>query len=214
MFAFAITLLALTIRIPHPTDADADSGLLTLLTQQWRSYLVYVLSFFVVGINWANHRVMFSNFARSDHVLVWLNMLFLMIGVAFMPIPTAVLGEWLGNPDNQVTAALFYGGVATLGGLAYNLVWWYGAYVARLTVPGLSTRERHAHTVAWAPAPFLVAALTALALVNTTLAVVGVVIVEALYILPTPRLISLLKRRRARAVLAQEEVLEPPSGNP
>src|SRR6266436_6063788 len=107
VFAFAITLLILAIRIPHPTDADAGQGLLTLLTQEWRSYLAFVLSFMLVGINWANHRVMWSKFARSDHQLIWLNLLYLMVGVAFMPIPTAVLGAWLGssNNENQVVAA-------------------------------------------------------------------------------------------------------------
>jgi uncharacterized membrane protein len=37
VFAIAITLLNLAIRIPHPTDAGANQGLLTLLTQEWRS---------------------------------------------------------------------------------------------------------------------------------------------------------------------------------
>jgi len=71
-----------------------------------------------------------------------------MFGVAF---PTAVLGAWLGDPKNEMVAALFYGGAATVGGLAYNCVWWYGAYVARLTSPALEDRQRHAHTIAWGP---------------------------------------------------------------
>jgi hypothetical protein len=49
VFAIAITLLVLAIRIPHPTDADADEGLLTLLTREWRSYLALVLSFMLVA---------------------------------------------------------------------------------------------------------------------------------------------------------------------
>ncbi|HEV3309387.1 MAG TPA: TMEM175 family protein, partial [Chloroflexota bacterium] len=53
VFAFAITLLILAIRIPHPNDTDANQGLLPLLTQEWRSYLAYVISFMLVGINWA-----------------------------------------------------------------------------------------------------------------------------------------------------------------
>ena len=51
VFAFAITLLVLTIRIPHPSDTDAATGLLTLLTQQWRNFMAFVLSFMLVGIN-------------------------------------------------------------------------------------------------------------------------------------------------------------------
>jgi len=91
VFAFAITLLILAIRIPHPADADADQGLLNLLTQQWRSYLAFVLSFMLVGINWANHRVMFATFARANHALVWLNPT---VFVYILPVPRLVaLGQ-------------------------------------------------------------------------------------------------------------------------
>ena len=44
VFAFAITLMVLSIRIPRPTDADAGQGLVVLLIQQWRSYLAYAFS--------------------------------------------------------------------------------------------------------------------------------------------------------------------------
>src|ERR1700690_2795176 len=173
VFAFAITLLVLTIRIPHPSDADAGTGLLTLLFQQWRNFMAFVLSFMLVGINWAHHRVMFSKFARANHVLIWLNMLYLMVGVAFMPIPTAILGDWIGNPQNQVVAAVFYGAASIVGGLAFNMIWWYGAYVGKLTFPTLTSNDRHAHITAWCLAPLIVAALTVVAFVNPTLAVAG-----------------------------------------
>jgi uncharacterized membrane protein len=194
VFAFAITLLILAIRIPRPTDADATRGLLPLLTEQWRSYLAFVLSFMLVGINWANHRVMLATFVRASHALIWLNLLYLMLGVAFMPIPTAVLGAWLGSPHNQVVAAVFYGGAATVGGLAYNLVWWYGAYVAKLTSPTLTARQRRAHTVAWAPAPLIVAILTAVAFASPRLAVAGYVATVVVYVLPVPTLVALKQR--------------------
>ena len=196
VFAIAITLLVLAIRIPRPTDGDANEGLLTLLTQQWRSYLAFFLTFMLVGINWANHRLMFKTFARADHTLVWLNLLYLMVGVAFMPVPAAVLGAWLGSPNNEVVAAVFYGATGTVGGLLYILLWWYGAYVAKLTSPELSARQRRAHTIAWAPAPFVVGALTAVAFVNPTLAVAGYVAVVLVYMLPVPRLVALKQRPR------------------
>src|SRR5260221_7079046 len=195
VFAFGVTLLILVIRIPHPTDHDAGFGLLTLLTQQWRIYLVYALSFMFVGNNWINHRVLFSKFVRTNHALVWLNLAFLMVAGAFIPLPTAVLGEWLGSPHNEVVAAIFYGGAATLGGLLFNVLWWYGAYVAKLTSPEMSERERHAHTMAWAPAPIVVAACTAVAFVNPSLAVAGYLAIVGIYLLPTPALGALLRRR-------------------
>jgi uncharacterized membrane protein len=156
----------------------------------------FVLSFMLVGINWANHRVMFSKFARANHALVWLNLLYLMLAVAFIPFPTAVLGEWIGSPHNEVVAAVFYGAAATVGGFVFNFLWWYGAYAAKLTSPGLSVGERRAHTIAWAPAPFVVAALTAIAFANPALAVADYVATVVFYILPAPALVALVKRLR------------------
>lgn len=198
VYAFGITLLVLAIRIPRPTDVDAGHGLLVLLTEQWRSYIAFAISFMLIGLTWANHRVMFANFARADHVLVWLNLAHLMVGVAFMPIPTAVLGAWLGNQQNEAVAAVFYGGAATLGALLFNVVWWYGAYVARLTHPDLTTRERHAHTLAWALAPILLAILAGLAFISPPAAVIGYAVVIVLYVLPLPTLVSMAKRRLGR----------------
>ena len=120
-----------------------------------------------------------------------------MVGVAFIPVPTAVLGEWLGNPQNEVVAAVFYGAAGCLGALLFNVLWWYGAYAARLTTPSLSAREKLAHTLAWGPSVLFVVAFTAIAFANPSLAVTGYLAVVAFYVLPTPALMALLKRLRS-----------------
>jgi uncharacterized membrane protein len=56
----------------------------------------------MVGIVWANHRLMFSHLVRSNHILVSLNLLELM-SVAFLPVPTAVLGTWVASEQNRLT---------------------------------------------------------------------------------------------------------------
>lgn len=192
VFAFAITLLILGIRVPHPTDSDAAVGLLNLLAHQWRSYLAYVLSFLLVGINWANHRVMFSIFDRANQALVWLNLIYLMLAVAIIPLPAAVLGAWLGasNHQNEMVAAVFYGLVALIGSLTYNALWLYGAYVARLTSTHVTASKRRAHTMAWGASPLVIAILTAIAFISPTVAVVGFVAVIFAYMLPLGRLLT------------------------
>ena len=89
---------------------------------------------------------------------------------------------------------VFYEVAMTVGGVAFNVLWWYGAYVGKLTATALTARERRAHTIAWAPAPFVIAALTAVAFVNPALAVVGYVAAVAVYILPAPGLVALMQR--------------------
>lgn len=188
VFAFAITLLVLSVRIPHPSDADVSRGLLTLLLEQWRSVVAYLMSFMLIGMTWSNYRTMFATFKRADHTLIWLNLLYLMVGVAFIPVPTAVLGLWLGDRSNEVVATVFYGLSVTLGGSFYSLIWWYAAYKANLTE--LTSEQRRAHTAAYAPAPLLVGLLTVLAFFSPWGAVCGFVAVIFLYILPVPRLFA------------------------
>ena len=65
VFAFAVTLLVLGIRIPRMDDPDASTGLQHLLVQQWPSYVAFALTFTVVGTVWANHRLAFSHFVRT-----------------------------------------------------------------------------------------------------------------------------------------------------
>jgi uncharacterized membrane protein len=197
VFAFAITLLILAIRIPDPRDSDAVGGLLPLLTGQWRSYLAFVMSFMLIGVTWANHRILFAKFARADTALVWLNLLNLMIGGVFMPIPTSVLGRWLGSSSyqDQVVATVFYGLGATVGLITFNLVWWYGAYGAKLTHTELSGAERRAHTIAWAAAIPVLAMLTGIAFVSPQVAVAGYLAVIVAYILPLAALVARIGRR-------------------
>ena len=97
VFAIAITLLIIAIAIPATTsDADLPKALLSL----WPRYLAYVLSFLVIARFWVTHHLAFRLINRYDATLVWLNLLLLMF-VAFLPFPTAVLGEHRGRPRRR-----------------------------------------------------------------------------------------------------------------
>jgi uncharacterized membrane protein len=116
VFAIAITLLILEIRVPE----EGDLG--PALVHLWPSYVAYVISFLVVGAIWLNHHLMFAKFAKADTGLMIYNLLTLM-AVAFLPFPTAVLAEALHRGHDQNIAAAFYGGTLTVGGLFVNLTW-------------------------------------------------------------------------------------------
>ena len=103
---------------------------------------------------WANHRLAFSHFVRTDHVLVSLNLLELM-SVAFLPVPTAVLGTWVKSDRNRLTAVVFYGGTLAVLGIFHNLLWWYGAYWRRLMSSDLTEHVRRALAVTWMLGPVL-----------------------------------------------------------
>ena len=55
VFAIAITLLILEIKVPHLAGGDGTRTLTSALLGLWPSYFVYVFSFVMIGIFWANH---------------------------------------------------------------------------------------------------------------------------------------------------------------
>jgi uncharacterized membrane protein len=119
MFAIAITLLILEIKVPSP----GPGGLAKALLRQWPSYFAFLLSFFYIGVMWMNHHRMFKHIRRSNDTLLVLNLL-LLLGVTAVPFPTAVLAANLGTPD-QRTAALFYNGVYVVIAVFFNVLWRY-----------------------------------------------------------------------------------------
>jgi TMEM175 potassium channel family protein len=196
VFAFAVTLLVLGIRIPRLDDPDAIRGLQQLLVQQWPSYVAFALTFTVVGTVWANHRLAFSHFVRTDHVLVSLNLLELM-SVAFLPVPTGILGTWVVSEPNRRTAVVFYGGTLAVLGIFHNLLWWYGAYRARLTGPEVTEQKRRALTLTWMAGPVLYGACVGLALLDPRISLAGFLLLGIVYLLPTPRVLMLAQRARS-----------------
>jgi uncharacterized membrane protein len=55
VFAIAITLLVIGIRVPHLDEEPEGTTLFEALLQQWPSYLGYAISFLQMGVLWANH---------------------------------------------------------------------------------------------------------------------------------------------------------------
>ena len=119
VFAIAITLLILEIAVPATTS---DTGLPKALLELWPRYLAYFVSFLVIARFWMIHRLAFRLIARDDAVLVWLNLLLLMF-VAFLPFPTAVLGDHAGSP----AAAVLYATAVLLTSVASAAYWWYAS---------------------------------------------------------------------------------------
>ena len=119
MFAIAITLLILEIKIPSPTEGRLAAALL----KQWPSYLAFFLSFAYIGVMWMNHHRMFTHIKRSNDTLLVLNLL-LLLGVTAVPFPTAVLAAHLGTPD-QRTGAILYNGVFIVIAIFFNVLWRY-----------------------------------------------------------------------------------------
>ena len=120
VFAIAITLLVLEIRLPN---GEAEGGLLAQLTSLWPTYFAYIVSFITIGIMWANHEALMKDIKRADRPFVLLNLLLLMV-ITFLNFPTVIMAEYLQTPDANI-AAMFYSGTLLAIALLYHAIWGY-----------------------------------------------------------------------------------------
>lgn len=134
VFAIAITLLVLDLKVPHnlPDGRPLSAALLA----QWPTYLAFVTSFATILIMWINHHRIFTLVGRSDDRLLFFNGL-LLLGVTLVPFPTALVAEYLRH-EGQRTAALVYNGTFILIAICFNLLWRTAAVNDRLLSPHAS----------------------------------------------------------------------------
>lgn len=103
VFAIVMTLLVLELGAPVAQGITHNSGLLKKLMEMWPEFLIYVLSFMVLGVFWVIHHSIYAFVKRYDTTLVWLNIVFLMF-VSLIPFSTALVGK---NGFITVTAVIY-----------------------------------------------------------------------------------------------------------
>ncbi len=94
VFAIAITLLVIEVRLPELDDVT-NTTLRTALIALLPKYIAFLISFLVIGRFWIGHHRAFGHLKTCDATLVWRNLIFLLT-IAFMPFPTAVISEYGG----------------------------------------------------------------------------------------------------------------------
>jgi uncharacterized membrane protein len=136
VFAIAITLLALEIRLPYTDATLTNNELAKSLLEIWPKYLGYGISFLVIGSFWVGHHRKFRHIKRYDGNLLLINLIFLMV-IAFIPFPASVISEF-GNR----TATIFYASVMVLASLLSAALWAYTSNHNRLTDPMMDSQNR------------------------------------------------------------------------
>lgn len=131
IFAIAITLLILEIKVPQVNPTEGIPSLVSGLFALWPSYFAYIFSFVMIGIFWANHHYVFQLYERSDSTFKLLNLFFLMC-ISFLPFPTAVLAEYITDAPQRKTAITLYALGLFLSVLTWLFLWLYASRHRRL----------------------------------------------------------------------------------
>jgi uncharacterized membrane protein len=199
VFAIAITLLVLNIKLPGnltPPNTITSDQLLQAVVDQTGNILGYAIGFLVLGVYWIVHHHAFQYIKRYDGRLLWINIIFLMF-VAFLPFPTSLLGQY----GNLPFAVCFYAASVAIAGLMSTLIWLYATYQYRLVDPALDPQVIRYNTIRG-----LVSVAVFLASIPVALfidASYGEFLWLLLFLL-RPLLRPLLNARRVRSTAAQK----------
>jgi len=119
VFAIAITLLILEIKVPPIESIHSVNDLIRALIQLWPSYFAFFYSFGGILIQWVLHHNTFHHLARTSPAFLYANG-FLLLTIVFLPFPTALLAEYI-NTDYVMPAIVFYGLSTIFNSLAWFL---------------------------------------------------------------------------------------------
>jgi uncharacterized membrane protein len=87
IFAVAMTLLVLDLKLPEGVKLSDNSQVWHQLHELTGRFSTYALSFIVLGIYWVSHHSLFHFVRRVDRMLLWLNLLFLLF-ITLLPFST------------------------------------------------------------------------------------------------------------------------------
>jgi uncharacterized membrane protein len=105
LFAIAMTLLVVDLAVPVLHVDHSVHELADKLNDENEKFISFFISFAVIGRYWLAHHAYFSALARMDRTLIALNLVYLAF-IAFLPFPTALLGEYFANPLSIVIYAV------------------------------------------------------------------------------------------------------------
>jgi uncharacterized membrane protein len=104
IFAVAMTLLVLDVKLPDGEVYPSSHALLDHLLSLEHTFVIYFISFIVLGMFWVGHHAHFHYIRYVDHTLLWINLLFL-FGITSVPFAT----DLLGSHNGLRLPYLFYG---------------------------------------------------------------------------------------------------------
>ena len=165
VFAIAITLLAIEVRLPDLPAGQTDSTFLDALRGVAPSFFAFVISFLVTAAFWIGHYRTFRYVVDADGRLVAINFAFLFC-IAILPFPTSIIATQGNLASGTIIYAIF--GVAT--GATSTLLWVYPARIAHLVSPSVTPAIARYVTYRASVIPIVFAASIPIALVSPQLA--------------------------------------------
>jgi uncharacterized membrane protein len=122
LFAIAMTLLVLDLRVPASGVIHSEGALWKALVGLSPRLVPYLMSFLTLGIFWVAQQTQLAQFKRSNRDLAWIHLGFL-LSVSLIPFSTGLLAEFL---TYRIALLVYWANILLLGFWLY-VGWRYGA---------------------------------------------------------------------------------------
>jgi uncharacterized membrane protein len=132
VFAVALTLLVIDLRVPTGATAATLPGKLGAL---WPQLLALLISFVVIASYWRGHHRIYHLIERYDRWLIALNFAFL-LSIVLQPFTTSLTSAY----GNQPLVMGFYAGLLGVSGLLLTAIWVYAVWAKLVNEEVVTTR--------------------------------------------------------------------------
>jgi len=182
IFAVAMTLLVLDLKLPQCGVEGMEADLIDLITGQSHVFSNYAKSFLLAAIFWIIHHQQSSVIKRTDRTHTWLNILILMF-VSLIPFSTSLVNDY---HDDWMASTFFGMNMFILGSLFY-VNWYYATKNHRLVAPNLDPQRIAVGKRRNAVTPVVSLFAMALALVDAPISSLAYLLVPVILFHPTFR---------------------------
>lgn len=167
VFSIAMTLLVLGLAVPVLEDPFASRELFIKLLEMLPKFIVYTVSFIVLGIFWILHKRQLNFIMKSNGMFLWINIFFLMVA-SLIPFSTALLGNY---PGNRIAVIIY--GINFLAGFQFLfLKWTYATSRLRLADPRLPKTIIKKHKIGLLAVSLGIIIAVILSLIDTRLSLI------------------------------------------
>ncbi len=136
IFAVAMTLLVLNLKLPQGGVEEVEADLLGLITGQSHVFSNYAMSFLLAAVFWIIHHQQSHVIKRTDRNHLWLNILILMF-VSLIPFSTSLINDY----HDDWMASIFFGMNMFILGSLFYINWDYATRNHRLVALNLDPRR-------------------------------------------------------------------------
>lgn len=120
VFAIALTLLILDVKLPSGESITTTAAFWAALRHLAPSVFAFLLSFCIILITWVNHHAALNLLTRSSAPFIYANG-FLLLSVVAIPFTAGLLGAFLGT-DHATPAVVLYNAVVAMTAIGWMLI--------------------------------------------------------------------------------------------